>query len=181
MRPKMPKLYARFGTVSSGKSTALLVAAHQYGDRAVIWKASMDERTVEIHSRVPGLSRMPDAVIGDGHFPEIDEKVDCVFVDEASLLSAEDIDHLAKLTDRVPVICYALRTDWKGHAFEGSVRLFELADSIEEIKSICKSEGCRSKATHNQKLGEQTGPSVQLGFEDIYRPVCRRHFYFYTC
>ena len=103
-----------------------------------------------------------------------------MLVDEAQFLSASVVDELRELTLRkeLPVICYGLRTDFRSALFEGSRRLLELADSIEEIKTTCAY--CNSKAILNLKSldGEPTldGPSTELGCEELYLPVCYRHY-----
>lgn len=174
---KMPKLYARFAPVSAGKSTRLLVEAYAYGDKAEVWKPEVDTRTAPIFSRVPGLSRDADATIGEHTRPLPKETTEILFVDEAHFLSAADVDYLASLTENIPVICYGLRTDWRGNGFPGSIRLFELADQWEEIKQVCAVDGCGRRATMNKRVGgDPQGPSIQLGFEDVFIPVCRHHF-----
>ena len=107
---------------------------------------------------------------------ELLHNVDCILVDEAQFLSVSLIDQLREIaTDRrIPVICYGLRTDFRNQFFEGSRRLMEIADSIEEIKTTCAH--CTKKAIFNLKLtdGRPTlaGPKIELGAEELYLPVC---------
>jgi thymidine kinase len=104
------------------------------------------------------------------------EGVDCILVDEAQFLSALHIEELRKITlvKGIPVICYGLRTDFRTRLFEGSLRLMELADSIEEVKATC--HYCNRKSIANIKhldgVAALDGPSVQLGAEEKYFPVC---------
>jgi thymidine kinase len=103
-----------------------------------------------------------------------------VLVDEAQFLTPEQVDELRDLTQKaaVPVICYGLRTDFRSALFEGSRRLLEVADSIEEVKTTCAF--CNRKAVLNLKSvgGAPTlaGPSRQLGAEELYLPVCYAHY-----
>ncbi|MDA1194356.1 MAG: thymidine kinase [Planctomycetota bacterium] len=182
----MAKLYFRYGTVGSAKTLNLLAVAHNYerqGKRVVVVKPAFDTRfgPDQVVSRA-GLSRAADIVLGEGEIPtaEAATNADCVLVDEAQFLSAEQVDALrdwARNLD-VPVICYGLRADFRTSLFEGSRRLLELADSIEEIKTTCA--WCNGKATQNLRLvdGVATldGPSKQLGSEERFVPACYRHY-----
>ncbi len=107
----------------------------------------------------------------------------CLLVDEAQFLPASTIEQLRAVADSgCPVICYGLRTDFKSHVFAGSLRLLELADSIEEVKTTCYY--CNRKAVFNIKLvdGKATlsGAQVDLGCEEKYLPVCSNHFHSMT-
>ena len=178
----MAKLYFRYGTVGSAKTLNLLAVAHNYrfqNKRVVIMKPEMDVRfgTNEVRSRA-GLEKPADLLVGpetvleDAAFAE----VDCVLVDEAQFLSANLIDQLRGLSRRmkVPVICYGLRTDFRSQLFEGSRRLMEVADSIEEVKTTCYF--CNRKAVFNLKLQDGVptlaGPAIELGAEEKYLPAC---------
>ncbi len=180
----MAKLYFRHGTVGSAKTLNLLAVAHNYrqqGKQVVLLKPELDSRFGEenIKSRA-GLEMQADVLVA----PETDllklvvDGVSCLLVDEAQFLSMEHIDQLrdiAYLKD-IPVICYGLRTDFRTKLFPGSLRLMELADSIEEVKATCYF--CNKKSIMNLKHvdGKATlkGPSVQLGSEEKYLPVCYR-------
>lgn len=178
----MAKLYFRYGTVGSAKTLNLLAVAHNYkqqGKEVLLVKPALDERfgKQNIKSRA-GLEKEADILVE----PDTDlliqlyEGIDCILVDEAQFLSAQVIDQLRHITreNNIPVICYGLRTDFRSHLFEGSKRLMEVADSIEEVKSTCYF--CNRKATLNLKHvnGKATvlGPSVQLGAEETYLPAC---------
>ena len=183
----MAKLYFRYGTVGSAKTLNLLAVAHNYQQQekhAFIIKPELDVRFGHdmVHSRA-GLEKKADLLVGpdttlDG---EALEGVDCILVDEAQFLSAALIEQLRQVSrDRgVPVICYGLRTDFRAGLFEGSQRLMELADSIEEIKTTCNY--CNRKAIFNLKLADGVptvaGPTIDLGTEEKYLPVCSKHYY----
>ncbi|MFN0065296.1 MAG: thymidine kinase, partial [Chlamydiales bacterium] len=104
------------------------------------------------------------------------ENIDCLLVDEAQFLSKGVIDQFRQISleKGIPIICYGLRTDFRTHLFEGSKRLMELADSIEEVKSTC--HYCNRKAVMNLKhvngRPKRTGASIQLGCEETYFPTC---------
>ena len=178
----MAKLYFRYGTVGSAKTLNLLAVAHNYrqqGKEVFLLKPKLDTRfgPGSIKSRA-GLEMMADLLL------EPDTKLDlksfagisCILVDEAQFLSAAIIDQLRQITLEmdIPVICYGLRTDFKTYLFEGSRRLMEIADSIEEIKATCYF--CNKKSIFNLKHinGQATvdGPSIQLGAEELYYPTC---------
>lgn len=178
----MAKLYFRYGTVGSAKTLNLLAVAHNYeqqGKKALLLKPAVDQRfgLQAVKSRA-GLTRdadlllSPDSVIS----PESLNGVRCILVDEAQFLSRALVEQLRDIaTSRsIPVICYGLRSDFRSSLFEGSRRLMELADSIEEIKTTC--HFCNKKATQNLKHcdGQPSldGPAVDLGAEEKYFPVC---------
>ncbi|TQV76722.1 thymidine kinase [Aliikangiella marina] len=184
----MAKLYFRYGTVSSAKTLNLLAVVHNYeqkDQRALLVKPIMDDRFGKklVKSRA-GLERAADFLIDNDNLDEFWgdalANVACIVVDEAQFLSEAVIDHFRKITVtyNIPVICYGLRTDFRTNLFEGARRLFEVADSIEEIKTVCAK--CGRKAIINLKLtnGVPTvdGPQVQLGCEESYIPVCYKHY-----
>jgi thymidine kinase len=178
----MAKLYFRYGTVGSAKTLNLLAVAHNYrqqGKKVILMKPDLDSRfgKEQIRSRA-GLEMEADVLIVDElSLRGIDyTDVTCILVDEAQFLSAKVIDSLRRITldSGIPVICYGLRTDFKSKLFEGSMRLMELADSIEEVKATCYY--CNRKSIMNLKHvnGAATceGPSVELGAEEKYLPAC---------
>lgn len=192
----MAKLYFRYGTVGSAKTLNLLAVAHSYkqqGKDILLIKPALDTRfgLREISSRA-GISKNADILVYD--YTELLEFIEtsnyflgkdlrCILVDEAQFLSSKNIDDLKRITIKwsVPVICYGLRSDFKTELFEGSKRLFELADSIQEIKSTCYY--CNRKSTMNLKHSDGfpvfEGPSVELGTEEKYYPVCSSCYYYY--
>lgn len=178
----MAKLYFRYGTVSSAKTLNLLAVAHNYrnqGKKICLIKPELDTRfgREKIKSRA-GLEKEADILVKPD--TQLDFKqfsnVSCILVDEAQFLSEYLINQLREITVllHIPVICYGLRCDFKSKLFEGSKRLMEVADSIEEIKCTCNF--CNKKSVMNLKhvngLATVEGPSVQLGCEELYFPVC---------
>jgi len=178
----MAKLYFRHGTVGSAKTLNLLAVAHNYrqqGKRVLLMKPSLDTRFGEakIRSRA-GLDC--EAVLllhTDTHLEDDDFRgLNCVLVDEAQFVSPAVIDQLRRITLelQVPVICYGLRTDFRGQLFDGARRLLEMADSIEEVKTTCAF--CNRKAIMNLKhsngVATVDGPSIDLGAEEKYFPAC---------
>lgn len=172
--------------MDSAKTLNLLAVAHNYrkqGKKCVLLKPKMDARfgAEKIRSR-SGLEADADFLLeNDCRLPlEQLEGLDCVLVDEAQFLSEAVIEQLRDLTidQNVPVICYGLRTDFRARLFPGSRRLFELADSIEEVKVTCVH--CGRKAVFNLRCidGKPTfdGPQVKLGADESYVPVCWRHY-----
>lgn len=179
----MAKLYFRYGTVSSAKTLNLLAVAHNYrqqNKRVLLLKPEIDDRfgAGVIKTRA-GLEAEADVLIpaeGACNLPDLAGVV-CLLVDEVQFLPENFIDRLHSIahgTPGVPVICYGLRTDFRRQLFPAAQRLMALADSIEEIKTIC--HYCLRKAVFNLKLlgGKATlaGPSVELGCEEKYLPVC---------
>lgn len=179
----MPKLYFRHGTVSSAKTLNLLAVAHNYrqqNKRVILVKPQIDTRFgVYVIKTRAGMEAEADVVVPANEnvsMPDMSGVV-CVLVDEAQFLPETFIDRLHEIahgSPGIPVICYGLRTDFRRKLFPASSRLMELADSIEEIKTIC--HYCLRKAVFNLKLldGKATlaGPSVELGCEEKYLPVC---------
>ena len=186
----MTKLYFRYGTMNSSKSANLLMVAHNYisqNRKVRLIKPQCDIRWGEtniISSRV-GTSMKADIVLA----PDITNissflvDVSCVLVDEAQFLSTDNINMLRNIAMTIPVICWGLRTDYTTKLFEGSKRLMEVADSIQEVKTICV--GCERKSIVNAKFiidQEAAGKiiikhndlktQVDLGSEDKYQPMC---------
>lgn len=178
----MAKLYFRHGTVGSAKTLNLLAVAHNYrqqGKKILLMKPDLDTRfgKERIKSRA-GLEMQADLLIADEHsLRGLDYVgVSCILVDEAQFLSGKVIEELRKiaLDFDIPILCYGLRTDFKSHLFEGSARLMELADSIEEVKATC--HFCNRKSIMNLRyvngLAVSEGPVVELGAEEKYFPAC---------
>lgn len=179
----MAKLYFRYGTVGSAKTLNLLAVAHNYrqqGKRVILAKPAVDNRFgLGVIKTRAGLEMLADKIIpaaGTWAFDSLDNCA-CILVDEAQFLRPTDIDIFYRAVHgphSVPVICYGLRTDFRTDSFPAAKRLFELADSIEEIKTTC--HYCLRKAIFNLKLvdGKPTkdGPSVELGCEEKYLPAC---------
>lgn len=172
----MAKLYFRYGAMNSGKSTALLQAAHNYEERdheILLAKPGVDTKAGrKIFSRL-GVDRDVDVMIGADDdvlaaFTRQRAKrressgrdVSCLLIDEAQFLTPEQVDDLLRIAvlEDVPVLCYGIRTDFRTVAFPGSQRLLEIAHSLEELKTICR---CGRKAVFNTRLVD--GEPVFLG------------------
>lgn len=176
--------------MNAGKSTVLLQAAHNYeerGMRAFLLTAAVDERAGKgrIASRI-GLSRDAFSYAADDDLAQIisarhaEQPVHCVLVDEAQFLTREQVWQLAHVADGldIPVLCYGLRTDFQGKLFPGSEALLAIADQLREIRTIC---WCGAKATMVLRLDENgrpvaEGAQVQIGGNERYVSVCRRHW-----
>ncbi|MDE3045202.1 MAG: thymidine kinase [Verrucomicrobiota bacterium] len=180
----MAKLYFRHGTVGSAKTLNLLAVAHNYrqqGKKILAMKPDLDTRfgRERIKSR-SGLEMQADVLImSEQSLQGIDYNgVSCILVDEAQFLSGKVIEALRQICLQwdLPIICYGLRTDFKSRLFEGSMRLMELADSIEEVKATCYF--CNRKSIMNLKhvngVAVSEGPSVELGADEKYFPTCFR-------
>ena len=180
---QMPKLLFRYGTMSSSKTMQLLVTAHNYrlhNKKVIIIKPKIDDRfgSQLVKSRT-GLQQKADIILGQNdklnYIELIKNKIDCILVDEAQFLSPEQVDELREITFYIPVIAYGLRTDYRSKLFPGSQRLLELADNIEEIKTICTY--CTKKSIINMKHIDgkvvKTGDGKpDIGSEEKYLPVC---------
>ncbi|HEX8787656.1 MAG TPA: thymidine kinase [Telluria sp.] len=181
----MAKLYFRYSAMNAGKSTSLLQVAHNYeeqGQKVMLYTAKIDDRygVGQITSRL-GPQRQTDVFDRDTNFLENAPEVACVLVDEAQFLTTAQVQQLHQLAQvrGVPVICYGLRSDFRGAPFPGSAYLLALADDIEEIKNICT---CGKKATMNIRVDAQgrrirEGEQVSIGGNESYRQACGRCFY----
>lgn len=187
----MSKLYFRYGAMGSSKTANLLMVRYNYiekGKKPLLLKPKIENRDgkKEIKSRI-GLEAECEFAedflwnLRCSSNPINDLKqYDVIIVDEVQFLKAEEIDDLAKIVDKVniSVICYGLRTDFTGHLFEGSKRLMELADVIEEIPTIC---WCGKKAQFNARIYDgkivRTGEQVLMGGNESYISLCRKHFF----
>ncbi len=184
----MAKLYFYYASMNAGKSTTLLQADFNYrerGMRTMLFTAAIDDRFAAgtITSRI-GLEH--DAIMfgADTDITAVvrasGDKPACVLVDEAQFLTAAQVDQLARLADSdgIPVLAYGLRTDFQGALFPGSARLLAIADSLVELKSVCE---CGRKATMNLRVDAQGravvhGAQTEIGGNDRYIALCRRHF-----
>lgn len=186
----MAKLYFRYGAMGSSKTANALMVRYNYlekGKNPLLLKPAIENRDGEtkIVSRI-GLSaecetiesffgRLRCATIPKNMLKEYD----VIIVDESQFLKTGDIDNLARIVDecQITVICYGLRTDFTGHLFEGSKRLMEIADVIEEIPTIC---WCGKKAHFNARIKNRkvvkTGELIEMGGNESYVSLCRKHF-----
>lgn len=183
----MSKLYFRFGAMNCGKTAVLLQVAHNYeeqGMNILLIKPSIDKKAgSKVSSRI-GLEREVDLLLtpeetikenlknGNINF----DNLNCILVDEAQFLTKEQVNELWVISKmcNLPVICYGLKTNFKGELFEGSKALLEKADTLEENSTICK---CGSKARFNARIvGENyvyNGDEVAIdGIDAQYEPLC---------
>ena len=189
----MAKLYFYYASMNAGKSTRLLQADFNYrerGMRTALWTAAVDDRALRssgkaIESRI-GLAADADRFdaatdfwtrVGAAHAVE---PIACLLIDEAQFLTPAQVWQCARLADQanIPVLCHGLRTDFRGELFAGSAALLGIADALIELKAVCH---CGRKATMNLRLdaaGEPVhqGSQTQIGGNERYLPVCRRHF-----
>lgn len=178
----MAKLYFNYGVMGAGKSLFLLAKAHNFLERGIpvkIVKPSIDTRDQGvIWSRALGGGGLPClTILPSTQLREIDwDDIKWILVDEAQFLTPSQVDDLAWIVDmkEINVICYGLRTDFQTHLFPGSARLFEVADSFEEMKSTCE---CGEKASINARIDEEgkivtEGEQVSCGLS--YVPLCRK-------
>jgi thymidine kinase len=187
----MAKLYFYYSTMNAGKSTSLLQASYNYGERGMrtlIYTAKLDDRGGGlVHSRIGISSEARHFLPGTDLYAEIAaeharEPVACVLIDEAQFLEPVQVRALARVVDElnVPVMCYGLRTDFLGALFAGSAQLLAWADNLVELKTICH---CGRKATMVVRVRpdgrvEREGAQVEIGGNDRYVALCRRHFVF---
>lgn len=186
----MAKLYFHYSTMNAGKSTLLLQAAHNYRERGMatyLVTARLDNRAgaARIASRI-GIGEPADTFeAGEDLFAKIAARlaegpVACVFFDEAQFLTRDQVWQLARAVDDlcVPVMCYGLRVDFRGELFPGSATLLALADEMREVRTICH---CGRKASMVVRKGPEgevlrDGAQVQVGGNETYVSLCRRHW-----
>ena len=182
----MAKLYFKYGAMGSSKTAQALITKYNYEENDMkVWllKPSADTRDganilrsriglfAEVEIAIPSVNiynRFRDAFAG---------QCDVIIVDECQFLTIAQIDQLRAIVDdyNVPVLCFGLRTDFQTKLFPGSLRLMELADVIEEIKTMCD---CGAKATVNARINDgyivTEGAQVVLGGNDCYIAMCHR-------
>ena len=193
----MSKLYYNYGCMGSGKSMFLLATAHNFQEKGIpfialkpstdtregdsaIHSRSLPEREcilvdedVNIYEAVKNMIQLTDVTFQD--------RLKWVLVDEAQFLTPKQVDELAMIVDilNVSVLCYGLRTDFKTKLFPGSKRLFEIADTIEEVKSSCH---CGNKTIVNARINDRgelvtEGEQVEIGGDDRYVSLCRKCYF----
>ena len=182
----MSGLYFKYGTMNSSKTANLLMAKHNYEEQGfdvILLKPDTDTRSIKVTSRV-GLSSDCIGISSDAAVKEIIE-LECnnrhdtisnvvIMVDEAQFLTPVQVNDLYVLSFKNVVMCYGLLTDFRRELFPSSKSLIELADSIQEIKSICRC-GKRAIANARFKNGKFTlaGEQVEIGAEDKYKALCK--------
>lgn len=186
----MAKLYFHYSTMNAGKSTILLQAAHNYAERGMqtcLLTARLDDRAgpgriasrigigaeAEVFDTATDLFERIAARLAEGPCA-------CVFLDEAQFLTGAQVWQLARAVDDLglPVMCYGLRVDFRGELFPGSAALLALADELREVRTICH---CGRKATMVVRKGPdgtvlREGAQVQIGGNESYVSLCRRHW-----
>ena len=182
----MAKLYFKYGAMGSSKTAQALITKYNYEENDLqVWliKPSADTRdgAAILRSRI-GLEAQVEVVP-----PEVDiyarflggkaRRSDVIIVDECQFLTEKQIDQLRNIVNEhnIPVLCFGLRTDFQTRLFPGSRRLMELADCIEEIKTMCD---CGAKATVNARINDgyivTEGAQVVLGGNDSYIAMCHK-------
>jgi thymidine kinase len=187
------KLHFYYASMNAGKSTALLQADFNYRERGLatmLWTAAIDHRADagaghDIVSRI-GIGAAAHRFLPDTDLhlaiatAQVAAPIAVVLVDEAQFLSAAQVWQLAAIADdlRIPVLCYGLRTDFRGELFEGSAALLAIADRLVELRAVCH---CGAKATMNLRVDTagtpvRHGAQTEIGGNDRYLALCRRHF-----
>ena len=183
----MAKLYFKYGAMGSSKTAQALITKYNYEENDLqVWliKPSADTRdgAAILRSRI-GLEAQVEVIA-----PEVDiyarflggkaRRSDVIIVDECQFLTEKQIDQLRNIVNEhnIPVLCFGLRTDFQTRLFPGSRRLMEVADTIQEIKTICD---CGNKATVNARIDPDgyiitEGAQVFLGGNDAYIAMCHR-------
>lgn len=181
----MAKLYFKYGAMGSSKTAQALITKYNYEENDLrVWliKPATDNRDGAdvVQSRI-GLKANAESVGADTDLYrtfESRKNADVIIVDECQFFQPEQIDQLRKIVDdfNIPVLCFGLRTDFRTKLFPGSLRLFEVADNIEEIKTICD---CGAKATTNARVDSNgyivtEGSQILIGGNDCYIAMCHR-------
>jgi thymidine kinase len=186
----MAKLYFYYSTMNAGKSTVLLQSSYNYRERGMntlILSPEIDTRfgSGKVASRIGIESESVSFNTADNLLNVVREQtrmipLHCVLVDEAQFLTRTQVRQLSDVCDNldIPVLAYGLRTDFQGNLFEGSEHLLAWADTLTELKTICH---CGRKATMVLRVTEsgqviRDGEQVQIGGNERYQTVCRRHF-----
>ncbi|MEY2673640.1 MAG: hypothetical protein RLZZ514_205 [Actinomycetota bacterium] len=196
----MAKLYFRHGAMNSGKSTALLQVAHNYEERGqavILAKPNTDskgedaivsrlgvERSVDLLVEPTENLRVEFTLLANEHRARSNSPIACLLIDEAQFLTREQVNQALEIAvlDGVPVLAYGIRTDFQTKGFPGSLRLLEIAHTLEELKTICR---CGKKAMFNaRKLGGDfifTGNQVAIDGDVVtYESLCAS-CYFKEC
>jgi len=187
----MAKLYFNYAAMNAGKSTILLQSSYNYKERGMhtlLLKPVIDDRGSKadhIASRI-GITAQADCFGPEDNLEthilasHKTKPLDCVLLDEAQFLTKEQVWQLSRVSDqhRIPVMCYGLRTDFRGELFPGSMALLAIADDIRELRTLC---WCGRKATMTLRLdgsGQAVteGDQVEIGGNEKYMSLCRKHW-----
>lgn len=187
---RMAQLYFYYSAMNAGKSTALLQSSYNYqerGMRALVYTAEIDDRfgAGKVSSRI-GLSspaklfNQQTSLFDDIAAENAREPIHCVLVDESQFLTRDQVYALSEVVDEldIPVLCYGLRTDFRGELFIGSQYLLSWSDKLVELKTICF---CGRKASMVLRLDQEgrpynEGEQVVIGGNERYVSVCRKHY-----
>lgn len=187
----MAKLYFYYSAMNAGKTTTLLQSVHNYrerGMRAAILTPRLDHRAgvgrvasrIGLSSEAVAFDRGDDLLARVRSLVDAAGGLDCVLVDEAQFLSRAQVWQLSEVVDalRIPVLCYGLRTDFRGELFEGSQHLLAWADELSEIKTICHTgkKATMTVRVDDQGYAVQDGPQVEIGGNERYVSVSRAEF-----
>lgn len=187
----MAKLYFYYSAMNAGKTTTLLQSAHNYrerGMRVAILTPRLDDRAgtgvvasrIGLRAEAVAFDRADDLERWIREDIDAHGKLDCVLVDEAQFLTRAQVWQLSEVVDalRIPVLCYGLRTDFRGELFEGSQYLLAWADEMSEIKTICHTgkKAIMTVRVNEQGLAVQDGPQVEIGGNERYVSVSRAEF-----
>ena len=187
----MAKLYFSYSAMNAGKSAILLQSAYNYHERGMktlLLKPEVDTRdplSNHIVSRI-GIKAQAEVFSADTNLEEFIKqyynktKVDCILLDESQFLPPDQVWQLASISDDfgIPVMCYGLRTDFKGNLFPGSATMLAIADDVREIRTLC---WCGRKATMTMRFDAEgkaitDGNQVDVGGNEKYISLCRRHW-----
>lgn len=184
----MAQLFFKYGAMNSGKTIEILKVAHNYEEqnkRVVLMTSGVDTRDGigKVSSRI-GLSRAATPIYSETDVYQFIKELDftpyCVLVDESQFLEKHHVVQFARIVDEldIPVMAFGLKNDFRNELFEGSKYLLLYADKLEELKTICWF--CHRKAIMNLRLLDgkpvYTGDQIQLGGNESYFPVCRKHY-----
>jgi thymidine kinase len=184
------QLYFYYSSMNAGKSTALLQSAYNYEERDMrpfIMSAALDDRygLGKVTSRIglaaeAQLFNAKDDLYSILKIENLKKPLDCILIDESQFLSREQVKQLTLVVDQlnIPILCYGIRTDFRGELFPGSQYLLAWADKLVELKTVCY---CGRKATMVVRMdGDgmviKDGDQVVIGGNDQYQSLCRRHF-----
>ncbi|MBU2970603.1 thymidine kinase [Pseudoalteromonas sp. C2R02] len=186
----MAQLYFYYSAMNAGKSTTMLQSSFNYQERGmnpVIFTAKIDNRFGEgkVSSRI-GLEADAELFTVEtqlfDHIATLNEKqkVHCVLIDESQFLTKEQVHQISDVVDtlKIPVLCYGLRTDFRGELFTGAQYLLAWADKLIELKTVCH---CGRKAnmvlrTDENGVAMADGDQVEIGGNERYVSVCRKHY-----
>lgn len=179
----MSKLRYIYSSMNAGKTSNLIQTAFNYkemGHKVAVLTSSLDDRygSHKVASRI-GLEMNAIPVSYSDSIKLVLSnslsEISAIFVDEAQFFTQEQIDELGDIVDEydINVFCYGIRSDFRGELFTGSERLLTIADEITELKNICF---CGKKAIMNSRIGDCSGEQVEIGGNDKYVSLCRKHF-----